>query len=270
MVCCWGPAARNFIHGTLTSNQEFLMYLIHGTTRVYIMSLLHTSRKIFHIGLQPGTSMRSVRIDVVITLDHLMFLQTYFNRWNESLDIEDLLGLFLSNIKGATLSEAFLMHQEGFNLDEQYLLHLDLTIEYTMVDVAGVDLPLYIESALSIARSKNAACLNSSRHYAGNNLRACSQALDVPQLVQPTIPRDTCQPFDFPSSAVGTSTLTASHPQLSIAFEQDILTKAHIVPLLPALQLHQLLQLSQLHLPVQVPIPSHLPHEVTSGLVWVS
>ncbi|EFJ13314.1 hypothetical protein SELMODRAFT_424697 [Selaginella moellendorffii] len=137
-------------------------------------------------------------------------------------DIEDLLGPFLSNVEGATLSEAFLMHREGLNLDEQYLLHLDLTMECAMADVAGVDLPLYIESALPTAtpaRSKNAARFNSSRHY-GNTSRARSQALDVPQSVQPTVPRDTCQPLDFPSSVARTSTPTASHPQLPTAFEQ--------------------------------------------------
>ncbi|EFJ34251.1 hypothetical protein SELMODRAFT_405431 [Selaginella moellendorffii] len=54
--------------------------------------------------------------NVVITSEYLMFLQTYFNRWNERLglcrllvekNIEDLLGPFLSNVKSATLSEAF-------------------------------------------------------------------------------------------------------------------------------------------------------------------
>ncbi|EFJ19741.1 hypothetical protein SELMODRAFT_418974 [Selaginella moellendorffii] len=74
-------------------------------------------------------------------------------------DIEDVLGPFLSNIEGATLSEAlgivrnltFFMHQEGLNLDKQYLLHLDLTMECAMIDVVGVDLPLYTESALLTA-----------------------------------------------------------------------------------------------------------------------
>ncbi|EFJ17335.1 hypothetical protein SELMODRAFT_421051 [Selaginella moellendorffii] len=73
-------------------------------------------------------------------------------------DIENVPGPFLSNIEGATLSkahgtvrnQAFFMHQEGLNLDEQYLLHLDLIMECAMADVAGVDLPLYIESALPI------------------------------------------------------------------------------------------------------------------------
>ncbi|EFJ17830.1 hypothetical protein SELMODRAFT_420538 [Selaginella moellendorffii] len=84
---------------------------------------------IFHTGLQPRTS---IRIMPAVG----------------GKNIKDLLGPFLSNIEGATLLEAFLMHQEGLNLDKQYLLHLDLTIECAMADVASVDLPLYIKSAL--------------------------------------------------------------------------------------------------------------------------
>ncbi|EFJ24363.1 hypothetical protein SELMODRAFT_414985 [Selaginella moellendorffii] len=196
----------------LEHNEEFSMYLIHGTTRVYVVSLLCTSRRIFHTGLQLGTSMRIMPAV-------------------GGKDIEDLSGPFLSNVEGATLLEAlgtvqnqaFFMHREGLNLDEQYLLHLDLTKKCAMADAAGVDLPLYIESALptaTLARSKNTTRLNSSTHYAGNTSRVRSQALNVPQSVQPTVPRDTRQPLDFPSSAPETSTPTASHPQLLTAFEQ--------------------------------------------------
>ncbi|EFJ32673.1 hypothetical protein SELMODRAFT_407701 [Selaginella moellendorffii] len=199
MIRCWGPVARSFIRGTSTRNQEFSMYPIHATTKVYVVSLLRTSRRIFHTGLQPGTSMRIMPAV-------------------GGKDIEDLPGPFLSNVEGATLSEAlgtvrnqaFFMHREGLNLDEQYLLHLDLTMECAMADVAGVDL------SLLEARTPH---VHSSRHY-GNTSRARSQALDVPQSVQPIVLRDTCQPLDFPSSVAGTSTPTASHPQLPTAFEQ--------------------------------------------------
>ncbi|EFJ04601.1 hypothetical protein SELMODRAFT_432255 [Selaginella moellendorffii] len=109
MICCWGPAARSFIRGTSTRNQEFSMYLIHGTTRVYVVSLLRTSRRIFHTGLQPGTSMR---------IPNKMCFWRIMPAVGGK-DIEDLPGPFLSNVEGATLSEAlgtvrnqaFLMHR---------------------------------------------------------------------------------------------------------------------------------------------------------------
>ncbi|EFJ11702.1 hypothetical protein SELMODRAFT_425981 [Selaginella moellendorffii] len=66
------------------------MYLIHGTTRVYVVSLLYTSRRIFHTGLQPGTSMR-----IMLAIDRK--------------DIENLFGPFLFNVEGATLSKAKLL-----------------------------------------------------------------------------------------------------------------------------------------------------------------
>ncbi|EFJ18595.1 hypothetical protein SELMODRAFT_420073 [Selaginella moellendorffii] len=61
---------------------EFLIYLIHITTKVYVVSLLHTSRRIFYIGLQPKTSTR---------------IMTAVGGKN----IEDLSRPFLSNVEGS-------------------------------------------------------------------------------------------------------------------------------------------------------------------------
>ncbi|EFJ25166.1 hypothetical protein SELMODRAFT_413916 [Selaginella moellendorffii] len=118
MIRCWGPAARSFIRGISTCNQR----------------IEHLWRELFErvVWIMPSVGGK---------------------------DIENLPGPFLFNVEGATLSEAlgtvrnqaFLMHREGLNLDKQYLLHLDLTMECAMADVAGVDLPLYIESALPTA-----------------------------------------------------------------------------------------------------------------------
>ncbi|EFJ35426.1 hypothetical protein SELMODRAFT_404837 [Selaginella moellendorffii] len=166
MVRCWGPTARSFICGTSTCNQHIKHLWRELFERVlwFYKHLFESMEDIgildkFHIGLQLGTPMRSVCINVVITLDHLIFLQTYFNRWNESLGlcrllVEKILKTFLdhfSPMSKVQLCQRHFMHREGLNLDKQYLLHLDLTMECAMADVIGVDLPLYIESALPTA-----------------------------------------------------------------------------------------------------------------------
>ncbi|EFJ35429.1 hypothetical protein SELMODRAFT_404842 [Selaginella moellendorffii] len=106
IVYYWGLAIKSFIRRTSTRNQiwEFSMC----TTRVYVVSLLRTSRSIFHIGLQPGTSMRIMPAV-------------------GGKDIKNVPRPFLSNVEGATLSkalstvqnQAFFMHREGLNLDKQ-------------------------------------------------------------------------------------------------------------------------------------------------------